>query len=203
MAITNGYCTLAEFKAFLIPPGQTFSTDTADDAVLEMIVEGASRFIDGECARHFYKDSTDATRYYTANDSEHVRVDDLVSVTTLAIDEGLRTYPTTWETTDFDLWPYNAAADGRPYVQIIRAVNGNEWFMTYPMGVKITGKFGWPSVPTQIKEACLVIASAAKSRRYGENLSSVTTITAGGVTIAPQDVPAIAWQKINPFRKRI
>jgi len=203
MAITNGYATLAEFKAFLTPPNQTFSTDTADDAVLEMIVEGASRFIDGECARHFYKDSTDVTRYYTANDSDHVRVDDLVSVTTLATDEGLRTYPNTWETTDFDLWPYNAAADGRPYVQIIRAVNGQEWFMTYEKGVKITGKFGWPSVPTGIKEATLIIAGGVKNRRYGENLSSDTVITSGGVVIAPQDVPAIAWQKINPFRKRI
>ena len=49
MAITNGYCTLAEIKAALR------LTDTADDTLLENSIEGASRRIDGYCGTFFYQ----------------------------------------------------------------------------------------------------------------------------------------------------
>lgn len=204
MPITNGYCTLSEFKQLITPPDQTLAADIGDDSVIEMLIESSSRFIDGECVRHFYKSSADETRYYTATDSSYIRTDDLVSVTTLSTDEGLRTYPNTWAVTDFDLWPYNASTDGRPYVQIVVSPGGAYWFPAgTAKGVKVTGIFGYPSVPTQIKDACLMITLSAYKRRHGENLSSVSTVTAGGVIITPQDVPAGAWAKLNPFRRRI
>jgi hypothetical protein len=204
MTITNGYCTLSEFKQWLTAAGQTISADVGDDSVIESIIEASSRFIDGECVRHFYKSSADETRYYTATESTYVRPDDLVSVTTIYTDDGSREYADTWTTDDFDLWPYNAAADGRPYVKIVTAPYSNYWF--YPgvaKGVKITGIFGWPSVPEPIREACILITLSTYKRRFGENLSSVSTVTGGGVVITPQDVPAGAWAKINPYRRRL
>jgi len=202
MAITNGYATLADLKAYLTPANQTFSTSVADDAVLEMLVEGASRFIDGETCRKFYKNSTAETRYFEAVDNE-IKTGDLVSVTTLQTDGGNRDYPYTWETTDYDLKPDNAVLDGRPYSKIVLSPVTTE---TMPnglsKGVKISGIFGWPSVPTGIKEATIMIAASASKRRFGETLSQISTITAGGVVITPQDVPSVAWSKINPFRKR-
>ena len=204
MTITNGYCTLSEFKQFITPPDQTLAADIGDDSVIEMLIESSSRFIDGECVRHFYKSSADETRYYTADDTSYCRVDDLVSVTALYTDDGSREYADTWTTDDYDLWPYNASADGRPYVQIVQAPYSNYWFPAgTAKGVKVTGIFGYPSVPTQIKDAYLIITLSAYKRRYGENLSSVSTVTAGGVIITPQDVPAGAWAKLNPFRRRI
>ena len=204
MTITNGYCTLSEFKAWMTSSGQTFESDTGDDSVIEAIIEATSRFIDGECVRHFYKSSTDETRYYTATESTYVRPDDLVSVTALYTDDGLRTYPYTWAATDFDPWPYNAALEGRPYVQIVTSPNSGYRFPAgTAKGVKVTGVFGWPAVPAQITEACTMISLSTYKRRFGENLSSVATIAAGGVVITPQDVPAVAWAKINPFRRRI
>lgn len=204
MAITNGYCTLSEFKAFMEPPGQDLVSDAGDDAVIESIIETVSRFIDGECSRHFYKNTVDEIRYYTANDSTYCRVDDLVSVTTLETDEGNRDYPNTWSADDFDLWPYNAALDGRPYVQIVTTPGSDYYFWAGLIkGVKVTGVFGYPSIPAQIKNACEVISLSAYKRRFGENLSSVSTVTGGGVIITPQDVPAAAWAMINPFRSRI
>ena len=204
MSITNGYCTLSEFKQFMTAPGQDLTADIGDDTVIEALIESSSRFIDGECVRHFYKSAADETRYYTATDPAFIRTDDLVSVTALYTDDGLRTYTNTWAVTDFDLWPYNAAADGRLYVQIVTAPYSNYWF--YPgvaKGVKVTGIFGWPSVPDPIREACLLITLSTYKRRFGENLSSVSTVTAGGVVITPQDVPAGAWAKINPYRRRL
>ncbi len=204
MAITNGYCTLAEFKQFMTAPGQDLTADIGDDTVIEALIESSSRFIDGETVRHFYKSATDETRYYTAAESSYCRVDDLVSVTTLSTDDGSRTYPNTWATSDFDLWPYNASIENRPYVQIIPALGGSYWFPAgVAKGVKVIGVFGYPSIPEQIKQACFMISLSAYKRRYGENLSSVSTISAGGVVITPQDVPAGAWAAINQFRRRI
>lgn len=202
MSITHGYCSLAEMKQWLTPPGQSFSDDASDNSVLETIIEAASRFIDGETCRYFYKNSTDEVRYFTAWNNS-VNVGDLVSITTLYTDEGLRTYPTLWATTDYDLYPYNAALDGEPYHIIRPAVNGVQMFYDgLEKGVKLTGVFGFPSVPAAIKEACLLISLGAYKRRFGENLSSISTLTAGGVMITPQDVPGLAWSKINLYRKR-
>lgn len=204
MTVTNGYCTLSELKQWMTEKGQTLSSDAGDDAVIEDIIEATSRFIDAECARRFYKNSTDETRYYTATESSYCRVDDLVSVTNLYTDGGLRDYPYTWTATDFDLWPYNAALDGRPYVQILQAPNSDYWFPAgTAKGVKVTGVFGWPDVPKQIKEATIMIGLSVNKRRFGENLSSISTVTGGGVIITPVDVPAMAWSKINPFRRRL
>src|SRR5688500_13366975 len=82
-------------------------SDTTDDAKLLRILEAVSRDIDVYCARRFYVESR--TRYYTARHGARLRVDDLLSVTTLETDEdGDRVYETSWATTDYDLEPYNA-----------------------------------------------------------------------------------------------
>ena len=202
MTITHGYCSLSELQQWLTPPGQTFSQDTADNSVLETIIEAASRFIDGETCRYFWKNSTDETRYFTAKEDE-VETGDLVSVTMLKTDGGLRDYSTTWAATDYDLYPFNAALDGKPYSVIRMAVNGAQGFPDgLAKGVKVTGVFGWPSVPVAIKESCLLISMSIYKRRFGENLSAVTTMTAGGVMITPQDIPSAAWAKLGPYRKR-
>lgn len=55
MSIINGYCTLAEFKEYLRPSGQTLTTDTTDDAFIENCIERASRRLeDLMSGRTFY-----------------------------------------------------------------------------------------------------------------------------------------------------
>ena len=54
MANQNIYATLAEYKAFVTARGQTFTTDTADDAVIVDLLESASRFLDEKTTRQFY-----------------------------------------------------------------------------------------------------------------------------------------------------
>ena len=87
MAITNGYCTLAELKAALRVQ------DAIDDALLELAIESASREIDGYCERMFY--STSATRVYAPTDVYTMTTDDIVSVTTLKSSSDGVTYDTT------------------------------------------------------------------------------------------------------------
>lgn len=155
MAITNGYATLAELKARL------GITDTPDDAVLEAVIEAASRAIDGETGRVFY--AATATRYFTAEDSELLFVDDLLSVTTLKTDlDGDRTYETTWAATDYDLEPYNST----PYTRIQIAPRGTRTFPTGRRGVEIAGSWGYAATaPDAINEACLLMAARLFKRK--------------------------------------
>jgi hypothetical protein len=163
MTITNGYATIAEFKSRFYPVG---IVDITDDAVIEAIIEAVSRLIDERTGRRFYKNTTDETRYYTAQRGDELIVDDLVSITTLKTDEdGDRTYETTWAATDYDLLPYNAALDGKPYFMIQTSPNGDYSFPLVEKGIQISGVFGWPAVPKMIKEACLIQSSRLFKRK--------------------------------------
>lgn len=149
MAITNGYTTLAVVKDVL------GISDTGHDTELERVVEAVSRWIDGFCGRHFY--SASETRYYTAEWGDWLIVDDLLTVTTLKTDENEdRTYERTWASTDYDLEPFNAATDGRPYTSIRTAPAGLYTFPTGRKAVQIVGSFGWSAIPDAIEEACIL-----------------------------------------------
>lgn len=59
------------------------------------------------------------------------------------------------------------------------------------------------AVEPDINIACLQIAHAAYQRRFGENVSSVATVTGAGVVITPQDVPAGARALYEPYKRVI
>ncbi len=154
MAITNGYCTLAQVKA------STGITDSVDDELLELAVEAASREIDGATERQFYQ--TSATRIYTPRDSYITDIDDLVTLTTLKTSGAANgTFDETWTSTDYQLEPLNGIAGGLPVpANAIRAVGD----YTYPISggeatVQVVGTFGFSSVPTQITQATVLLAS--------------------------------------------
>ncbi len=54
MTVINGYCTLADYKAYVTARGQTTSTDDADDGVISNLINAASRFLDTATNRRFY-----------------------------------------------------------------------------------------------------------------------------------------------------
>lgn len=54
MTMFNGYVSLAEFKAYITPQGQALNADAADDAMIESIIERASRRLDDLTLRTFY-----------------------------------------------------------------------------------------------------------------------------------------------------
>jgi hypothetical protein len=103
-----------------------------------------------------------------------VDVDDLQSITTLKTDsDGDGVFDVTWETTDYQLNPLNGIAGGisTPYTQVRaigeylfpiyepRNVNANE------ASIQITGVWGWASVPTAVKQACIIL-SMRQFKRY-------------------------------------
>lgn len=151
-AVSNLYCTLAELKFRLT---QT-DADTTDNSALTDVITAVSRAIDKQCDRFFYFTAA-ATRYYSAEWTDWLLPDDIVSITTLKTDDdGDRTFETTWATTDYDLEPYNAAAHSEPYTSIRVAPNGTQRFSRVRRGVELVGVFGWPAVPDAVREACIL-----------------------------------------------
>ena len=154
MAITNGYATLADVKNSLK------ITDTLDDSLLEIAVESASRLIDGYTGRYFYNGGT-ATRNYAATDSWITFIDDLQSLSELSTTDEVGGTYTTWTANDYQLEPLNGLSGGmtQPYTSI-RAVKQYVFpFLADRALVKVTGVWGWASVPMAVKQATILQAS--------------------------------------------
>lgn len=170
MAITNGYCTLAELKARLD------IDDYPDDSIIELVIESVSRGIDEYKKCRFF--ASTETRTYTATSWDFLPVDWLLSVTTLKTDDDADgTYETTWSSTDYILQPQNAATgqfNSTAYQWIEPSLLSNATTRTFPTGVQkgvqIVGSFGFNSgastaAPVAIRQACLLMAARVFKRK--------------------------------------
>jgi uncharacterized phiE125 gp8 family phage protein len=155
------YCTLAEVKSSLR------ITDNIDDAIITKAITAAEETIDAYCARSFGKTSS-IVRYYAPRDSFITDIDDLVTLTSIVTmaDDSQSSYTITWSAEDFQLEPLNGYVDGAysPATRI-RAI-GNYTFLTLDgeATVKVTGIFGWNSVPGSISQAAILLASRIYKR---------------------------------------
>ena len=172
MAITNGYATLAEAKAYLN------IVDSIDDTMLESMVEAASRAIDNIAGRRFYLDTSASARLYRGTNPYIITVDDFGSTTGLALaldTGGDGTYETVLTyNTDYVVEPFNAIAMGKPYTQIT-LVGGQllPWLLpNLRPSVQLTAKWGYPTVPDDISQACLILTADMYKRKdsVGGNL---------------------------------
>lgn len=158
MAWAPDYITTAELKAFLR------ISDTVDDVQLAVAITAASRAIDDHCGRQFGKVASAEARTYTARYDYHrgvwvVDIDDLDDTTSFAL-----TVAGTTETA-YTLEPRNAVLKGMAYTRLVVDSDAT----TQPAGdydeIVPTGKWGWTTVPTGVKQAAYVQASRFFSRR--------------------------------------
>lgn len=164
MTITNGYITLAGLKNYLK------IDDSVEDALLEQIIESASRSIDRIANRRFYLDANVSARTYRPRVVERVIVDDIGSTTGLVVKtdpDGTGTYQTTLTlNSDYIVEPTNALVQGRP-INIITIV-GSTGF-SYPVNAwpqaQVTAKWGWPSVPDDIEQATYILSADLYKRK--------------------------------------
>jgi hypothetical protein len=56
-------------------------------------------------------------------------------------------------------------------------------------------------VMEEVKLACLEIANNAYHRRFGQSLRSEETITAAGIVLSPREIPQMAKEFINTYRR--
>lgn len=196
MAITNGYATLTEFKNY----SRITSTDATDDSVIEDIIEGASRFIDKYTGRTFY--ARTETHYYDTADGYDLWLndDDLLTITTLTNGDGV-----VITSGYYKLLPLNKSPK---YMVYLEPSSGYAWAFdanSEALGaITITGTWGYSATtPEDISMACLIIAASEYHKRFGQNTSSIATVTGAGVVITPQGIPKGAVDILEKYRKLI
>jgi len=167
LAVTNGFCTLAELRTQLDDTTSALSTE-----LLERAINTSSQAIREYCGRKFWLDASVTARYYTTDLTGLAWVDDIGTTTGLLVDTDTSSdgsWATSWTiNTDFVLHPRNAAAAANTayaYTRI-KAI-GTKAFMTSTLRdtLRVTAKFGWSEVPVDITEACLLKASSLFERR--------------------------------------
>jgi len=154
MAITQGYATLIDVKNALR------ITDALDDQLIETAIESASRMIDGYSARTF-SNAGSAVRDFAATDDLTVIIDDAITITQVESTDEVGGSYTIWKPTDYQLEPLNSRSDGlyMPYTGL-RAVNDYAFPVVDQQAlVRVTGVWGWPSIPVAIKQATIIQAS--------------------------------------------
>lgn len=195
MAITNGYCTLAEIKAALR------LTDSDDDTLLENAIEGASRRIDGYCQRFFYQKA--ATVELFTRFPYYVSIPELASSTlTLSTDDaGDGTYSTTWSASDYLLEPTDTAVTGLPYTKIV-AIGSK----TFPLlfdpdrpSIRLAGTFGWSAVPDDVREACVLLAM----RGFARYNAALGVVGFADMAIQVRAVDPDVRDLLMPYRKLV
>jgi len=199
MAITNGYATLDDVKSALR------IEDNIDDTLIELAIESASREIDGYCERVFYSVGT-ATRLYLPFDDFLVEIDDLQSLDTLETSSDGESFNVTWQSGDYQLEPLNGQAGGisTPFTRI-RAIGSYlfpVWAPRHPDAyeatVRVTGTFGFASVPTAIRQATILL-SMRQFKRYDSPLGVAGFGDLGAMRVSKFDPDVEAL--VSPFRK--
>jgi hypothetical protein len=147
--------------------------DVVDDDQLSLAITAASRAIDRAANRQFGVVASVEVRYYTASWSRTrcswtVPIDDLSSTTDLEVDFDLAedlTFSTALTSGDWRLHPLNALAEGEPWTHIEIRHDASAQPPTSIGAVRVTGLWGWASVPDDIVQACLLQVSRIFERR--------------------------------------
>jgi hypothetical protein len=196
----QNYVGLEEFKTTLTMASETFA-----DPDIVIALASASRGIDKVCGRRFYADADAAqVRYYSPEFSTVLDVDDIITVTTLKTDDaGDGTFENTWTSlVDYIREPLNAAADGQPWTKLCVHPNGAFTFPSYPRSVELTGKFGWASVPPEIKQATTLSAHRLlkRAREVPFGIAGIG-LDGSAVRIASTDPDVMAL--LAPFSRHV
>jgi hypothetical protein len=193
--MANLYAQLDDLKSLLRIP----ASDTVDDAQLTRSIEAASRRIDGVCDRIFYQEPTVSARVYDATNLASVSIDD---VSTLAgfvvkVDDGFDYATTLVLDVDFRVEPLNNLSKGLPVYRLV-SLSGVFPRSTVRPGVQVTARWGFPTVPSAITEATLLMAGRLFKR--GDSLLGVAGFTDMGV-ITVRGVDPDVDHLIQPFRR--
>jgi hypothetical protein len=164
MTITNGYVTLSGLKGYL------GIDDSVEDALLEQIIEAASRSVDRIANRRFYLDAVATPRTYRPIGNLRVITDDIGTTSGLVLKtdpDSTGNYLTTFTlNVDYITEPTNALALGRPinYLTIVGPTAMSLPVNYWPQ-VQVTARWGWPTVPDDIEQATYILSADLYKRK--------------------------------------
>jgi hypothetical protein len=188
------YATLAVLKEQL----SIEADDTSRDAKATRALKAASRAIDRATGRRFWLDEDAQTRTYRLEDrivcdrdGDVLLVDDIGDITGMVVETGSGASFTA--VSGYETTPDNALADGYPVTGLLR-VSG--MWGTSTTRVRVTAKFGWPTVPDDIAEACLIQASRLFKR--ADSPEGVMGSAEWGVVRLSRRDPDV-WALLEPY----
>lgn len=140
---------------------------TSQDRLLLRNLAAASRGIDNFCGRRFWRDTTTTARRYRTRDltapdpdGELLFVDDIATTEGLVVETG---DGVTWTTvTDYTAEPEDYLARVRP-ITGLRRDPGLAWSSS--RYVRVTAVWGFPAIPDEVVEACLLQAARLFKRK--------------------------------------
>ena len=154
-----GYCTVDEVLQRM---GHSGATSPDLIAKITDAIDAATTAIDNDTDRSFT--ATTRTVAFGAEHPTVLQVGDLISVTTLKVDDNDDgVFETTIAASGYELDTFRTAA-GWPY-EMVRLVDRN-----WPMGgkrrrrIEIVGSWGWSAVPGPINQACSLLAARIAQR---------------------------------------
>lgn len=165
------YCSMEELKSRLQ------IEDDDDDYEIQLAISTVTDWINNYCGRHFYK--VTESRTYRPDNVWNLMIDDIVTCNGVDLDyDGDGIYEVHWiENIDFQLLRYNnlynkhttGVARPRDYLQVLQGSgspnsSGGQWLpwiwpFTHQDRVKVTGTWGWPTVPSNVTQAALILAA--------------------------------------------
>lgn len=191
--MAEDYATIETLRLML----KLDDTDPRDE-LLQRALTSASRSIDKTCGRRFWLDPQPVARTYrlagrtvAEQDGDVLLVDDIGSSAGLVVETGSGV---SWSAlTGYETTPDNALLDERPVTGLLR-VNGCWGVGT--SRVRVTARFGWPTVPQEIEQAALIQATRLYKRK--DSPEGVTGSAEWGVVRLSRRDPDV-WNLIEQY----
>lgn len=188
----NSYASLQEYKDYQ----RITTTDVVDDAFIESSLEAASRWIDRESGTRFYV-ATETRKYDTPMQNLLLLDQYFTAITSVTNGDGTVIAAANYVTLPANSLPL--------YGLQLKSAKGVMWLEaggSPEQAITVVGSVGYSALPPKdIFIACLEIAKALYSRRFGENMSVKTVITPAGVVQVPEGVPDMAAMTIANYRR--
>ncbi|GAA2351750.1 phage gp6-like head-tail connector protein [Streptomyces carpaticus] len=183
------YATVAELRADL----GIEESDTSRDPALASALAAAEAGIEAATGRRFWLDQAPEARVYSTfgrlvvgDGIERMLVDD-IGDQAVTVATGQSSGP--WEDLDVELWPLSALSRGRPVTSL-----AGRW--PAATRIRVTARWGWPSVPADIAQATRI--QAARLYRRKDSPEGVTGSAEWGVVRLSRRDPDV-WTLIEPY----
>jgi len=197
MTTLNSYASLADYKSFVTARGQTSSTDTTDDAVIELLLKSASSYIDDSTGRFFYPRVQ--TRYYDVPNPESVdprllKLDaDLLEVISVTNGDGV-----TVPSTEYSLRPRNDS----PYSGIRLVDNSTYYWASDNAGdlhdvIAISGIWGFHNYYGNAWLLGSTLAEDLDTTETGTDVTSGTAFAIGDIFKVDTELAYVSAKATN------
>lgn len=139
--------------------------DALDDDVIALIITTASRAVDDHCRRQFGQVAAPEARRYPIEHNRRtgrceISIDDLMTETGFTVSVGGQTFTAD----DYRLEAVNAVTKGKPWTKLV-LLRTPSIAVTDDTYADLVGKWGWLSVPAQVKVATRMQINRFNARR--------------------------------------